>query len=185
MTEENVAKPAKKKFDRFRMETGTVGGFISDAWEQITGLGEEFREMYDNAPENLQQTSVNQTRDETASNIENLSEPCVNSSVLEELDCSTQLDMGKVYRGRQRQSRACQAGNAASMFRAASEAIREWQESNVSPDDDEEAAKKQAEELKIDFDDYKAAHDEADDLASELESLADEIDGFEFPGMFG
>ncbi|HEX6824880.1 MAG TPA: hypothetical protein VF077_01080, partial [Nitrospiraceae bacterium] len=67
---------------RFRTIEGTVEGFISDGFSEITGVGEEFREICDNTPENLQSTGVYESRDSTASSIEGFSEPSVDSSVL-------------------------------------------------------------------------------------------------------
>lgn len=59
----------------------TLADMVSDAFSAITALGEEFREMYDNAPEALQGTDVNQQRDETASAVESLSEPDVDEKL--------------------------------------------------------------------------------------------------------
>lgn len=193
-----MAKAAKKapakKFERFKTETGTVGSFISNGWGEITGLGEEFREIVDNAPDALKESEVNTQRDETASAVEGLNEPSVESSILDELECSTQIDMGKTYRGRQSQSRACRASNAAGYFRAAAEAVQMWFDDNDELPDEDAKGKELAErkeklaeleEANIDPDDYEKARSEAEGLISELEEIADEIDGMSWPGMFG
>lgn len=189
-------KEKKEKPARFTMLTGTVESFISDGFSEITSVGEEFREIYDNAPENLQQTDLNQTRDETATTIEGLDEPSVSSSILEGLECSCQIDNGKMYRGRMSQSRACRAGNGVAMLRAAAEAIQEWLDNNdempdISDDTDAEQLEERAaflrklEEKGWDADDYNEAREEAEDVVSTIEGIADEVDGLEFPGMFG
>ena len=186
-------KATKPKVERFRTETGTVGGFIGDGWGEITSLGEEFREIVDNAPDNLKENDVNTRREETASAVEGLSEPSVNSTILEEIEASTQIDLGKTYRGRQNQSRACRASNAAGYFRAAAEALQEWfDENDEIPDEDDkthatERKEKLAalEEANIDPHDYEQARGEVEGLISELEDIADEIDGMDWPGMFG
>ncbi|HEX6826704.1 MAG TPA: hypothetical protein VF077_10355, partial [Nitrospiraceae bacterium] len=157
------------------------------------GVGEEFREICDNTPENLQSTGVYESRDSTASSIEGFSEPSVDSSVLGELSCSCQIDNGKVYRGRQSQSRACRASNGAAQLRAAAEAVRAWLEENdeIPEADDHDAAslKARAEFIEEhDIDDvaeYEKAREEAEQLASDCEEIADEVEGLEFPGMFG
>jgi hypothetical protein len=187
MADTKVAKP---KVERYRVEAGTVEGFISDAFGIITGLGEEFREIYDNATEGLQQTQTNQTRDETASACENLSEPTVNNTIIGEIECSASLDMGKTYRGRQTQSRACQAGNAAAMFNAAADAVRQWVEDNPVLDEDATKKEKKEHEEKLeangwDADTFSEAHEEADTVISECEDCASEIESMEWPGMFG
>lgn len=198
----------KKVFAKTTTHNSDVASVISDAFEKITGLGEEFREIYDNAPENLQGNDVNSQRDETASAVESLSEPSVDSSILGGLDVSYVEDNGKVYRGAQRQSRACQAGNAATMFRAAAEAIDEWMDSNREADISEDSEGKWritiddvgsdsafdteddaraafVDQTGHDIDDYKAARDEGEQLSSDLNEIADEIEGMEWPGMFG
>lgn len=185
----------KVKVERFKQINGTVGQFMSDGWEEITALGEEFREICENTSDNLQQTQLYNTRDETASAVEGLSEPSCNSSILEELDAVTTIDLGKTYRGRQNQSRACRANNASAQIRAAADAVRQWLDENEeipeADTNDADSLKARAEKIEeletanIDIDDYEAARNEADSLADELESLADEIDGMEWPGMFG
>ena len=188
-------KAATPKPVRFSTITGTVEGFISDGFSEITGVGEEFREIVDNAPDGLKESGVNITRGDTADAIDGFSEPSVDSSILGELECTTQIDNGKTYRGRQSQSRACRAANGAAQLRAAAEAIRAWLEDNdeLPEADDRDAAslKQRLEKLEeletagIDPDDYDKAREEADELASSLDEIADEVEGLEYPGMFG
>lgn len=193
----DTPEAAKPKFERTSTTTGTVESFISDGFAEIQAVGEELREAYDNAPDNLKSTSVNETRDSTAGEIEGLNEPSVDSSILGELPCATVLDNGKVYRGRQSQSRACRASNASAMIRAAAEALRAWHEEHNEFDlseadqDDPHSLRERADTLdKIaekgyDVDEFRSALEEAEQVASELEDAADTIDNLEFPGMFG
>jgi hypothetical protein len=88
----------KEKPVRFTQVSGTVGDFISEGYSEIEEVASEFREIVDNAPENLKSTSINETRESTASELEGLDEVSVDSSILNELDCSTNVDNGKVYR---------------------------------------------------------------------------------------
>jgi len=202
--EKKVAPP------RFKTVEGTVEGFISDGFSEITSIGEEFREIYDNAPENLQQTDTNQRRNDAADTIEGMNEPSVESSILGELSCTSSIDMGKTYRGRQSQSRACRLSNGASQLRAAAEAITEWLDEhgevevheiaehpgrwtykindvavNESFDTEEDAKEAAEKELGYDLDDYEQARTEAESLPGELEEVADEAEGVDCPGMFG
>lgn len=209
-TTQTAKKPKKEVPPRFSSREGTVADFISDGFAEITSVGEEFREIYDNAPEGLKNSSVNEARDNTASTIEGFSEPDVSSSILSELSCSTQIDNGKMYRGRQSQSRACRANNGASMLRAAADALDNWlgensevrveedadQEgkwvyfigddgSDTSYDTEEDAKAALEQEIGHDMDDHNQAVEEADGLRDECNEIADEIEGLEFPGMFG
>jgi hypothetical protein len=189
-TATKVKAPPKPKFIRFRTVEGTVSGFIDDAFSEITDLGDEFREMYDNAPENLQQTGVNQTRDETASACESLNEPDCSNNILSELSAYYSADFGKLYRGRVAQSRACRASNCAAAFNAAAEAVRQWVDDNPPLDDDASKQEKRDHELTLaengwDADTFSEAHDQADTLIGECEDCASEIESMEWPGMFG
>lgn len=200
----------KSEHKRFSTINGTVESFISDGFAEIQSVGEEFREIYDNAPENLQQTDLNQTRDSTASEIESLSEPSVESSILGELDCTAQIDNGKLYRGRVSQSRACRAANGGNQLRAAAEAIQSWLDehgevevkedsdqpgkwvftvngegSDTSYDTEDAAKEALAAAIGYDIDDYEQAREEGERLVGELEEIADTVDGLEYPGMFG
>jgi len=185
-----VKKEAKPKFERFRIVEGTVSGFVGDAFSEITELGEEFREIVDNAPDGLRESDLNNRRDETASACEGLNEPSADNDILGELSASYQADYGKVYRGRISQSRACRASNAAAAFNAAADAVRQWVEDYPLLDD--EATKKDKKEhadmLKAnewDADAFCEAHEAADALISECEDCASEIENMEWPGMFG
>jgi hypothetical protein len=185
----------KQKLERFKNITGSVEDFISGGFSEIVSVGEELREAYDNAPDNLKETDVNTRRDEAASTIENLSEPSVNSSILGALDCAASIDMGKTYRGRQSQSRACRIANGAAQLQAAVDAINSWLEDNDEiPEVDEHdaasleqrAAKlKELKEAEIDPEDYEEARSEGESLVGDLEEIIGEAEGVDPPGMFG
>lgn len=191
-----MGKAAKKPvFERFTTITGTAESFIADGYAEIQAVGEEFREAYDNAPDNLKGSSVNEARDSTASEIEGLSEPSVDSSVLGGLSCTCRIDKGKVYRGRQTQSRACRLSNGAAQLRAAAEAVQSWlSENDELPEadtNDADSMKERAERLEelavagIDAEDYEKALEDAEQLASDCEEIADTVENLECPGMFG
>jgi hypothetical protein len=184
-------KPRAAPRPRYTDVTGTVEDFINSGMEEIKGVGEEFREIYDNASENLQASQVNQSRDGTASEIENLDEPSVESNVLGSLDCSYRHDRGP---GRS-ESRQTRASNGAGKLRAAAEAISGWLDENEeipeADQNDPESMRIRAEKLEeletrnIDPDDYEKARTEAGELVGTLEDIADTVEGLEYPGMFG
>jgi hypothetical protein len=188
-----VKAEKKEKPVRFTPCHGTVEEFISSGVEEIQEVGNELREAFDNSPESLQQTDVNQRREAAASEIENISEPSVSSSILGELDCSTQIDNGKLYRGRMSQSRVCRLANGAAKLRAAAEAINEWlgnsEEIEDADPDDPDSLRALADALDklggADVSDYNSAREEAETLAGECEEIADMAENLDVPGMFG
>lgn len=164
-------KEARKKPERFTYTVGTVAEFVSGAHSEAETLGEEMREAYDNAPENLKGSDVNTRRDEAAGTLEGLSEPEVND-ILGELEASYQHDNGKLYRGRMTESRAIRAANAAAKMNAAADAVRAWHEAAKKPKG-------------VSKDDFEEAQEEAETLISECEDYASELESVDFPGMYG
>lgn len=139
----------------------TVAELVADAHSTVTGLGEEFREMYDNAPESLQQTDVNQRRDETASAIESLSEPDVDEKLGALPAKFSPWQPARKGRGL---SRADQAAEAVARLETAVEVLQEYAEAEGRSEEDKDAA---------------------ESLVSDIEELRGEMEGLEFPGMFG
>lgn len=148
--------------------TDSTVSAISDAISDLTSLGDECREIVDNASENLQQTSRIQTFDETAGTLEGISEPDVPECVAElPITYSEQISTRK-GRG---ESRAVRCQNSLAVIQAAREAVDEWintrtEELGDKVDDDE---------------DVQAAVE----FVGELENLESDIEGCEFPGMYG
>lgn len=141
--------------------TGTVSS-ISDAFSALTELGDECRELVDNASENLQQTQRIQTFDETASTLEGLSEPTVPDCV-EDLPISYSESVPA--RKRMNTSRAVRCGNAVSVLQGAASALEEWLDDEANAEHDE--------------------RDDVEELKNELENAISDAEGCEFPGMFG
>lgn len=142
--------------------TDSTVSAISDAISDLTSLGEECREIVDNASENLQQTSRIQTFDETASALEGLSEPDV-PEVVAELPI-TYVEQISTRKGRG-ESRAVRCANSVAVLQAAQEAVATWLE-------DEENEKHED-------------RDDVEQLANDLEEIIGEAEGCEFPGMYG
>lgn len=142
--------------------TDSTVSAISDAISDLTSLGEECREIVDNASENLQQTSRIQTFDETASALEGLSEPDVPEVVAELPITYTEQISTRKGRG---ESRAVRCANSVAVLQAAQEAVAMWLE-------DEENEKHED-------------RDDVEQLANDLEEIIGEAEGCEFPGMYG
>lgn len=144
---------------------------ITDAISTLQSLGEECREIVDNASENLRQTSRIQTFDETASALENISEPDIPECVAEL--AITYTSQQSARKGRS-ESRATRCANEVAVLSAARDAAQTWIEERT---EELEADDKTAEE-----DD---AVQEAVQFVSELDDLISEVEGCEFPGMYG
>lgn len=154
--------------------TGTVHGCISDGVSALVSLGEECREIVDNAPEGLNQTSRIETFDETAGTLENMSEPeipdCIGDAPLD------YYESVPTRKGRSA-SRSTQCSNAVAMITAGKEAIEaqmaKWEEEKSAEASEDEKAGLQD---KI---------DEARSCVDDLDNIISEAEGVEFPGMFG
>lgn len=103
----------------------TVADAISGAVADLTSLGEECREVYDNMPESLQQGSRGTTMDETASTLEDVQEPEV-PELLGALACTWREALPK-RKGRGL-SRASRRDNAVAALDAAVQAVEEWRD---------------------------------------------------------
>ena len=135
---------------------------ISDAISDLTSLGEECREIVDNAEGGLRETQRIQTFDETASALENLSEPDV-PEVVAELSI-TYSEQVSTRKGRG-ESRAVRCSNSVAVLQAAQEAVSVW--------------------LEDDANEEHADRDDVEQLANDLEEIIGEAESCEFPGMFG
>jgi hypothetical protein len=120
-------------------------------------LASECREIVDNASEGLAQTQRIQTLEQTASSLENLSEPSVPEKFVE---IQVKYDWATKSRG---VSRAVRCSNAVSALQAVVGACEERLE-NKSENGDLE---------------------EIETLRDECQGAIDEAEGCEFPGMYG
>lgn len=152
--------PDKDGYNDLRTKrfTTTVDTLIEDAYSTIEELASEMQEAYDNMPESLQGGDVGKRRQEAADNLSNLDKPDIPDDALE---VSTvflpSLDTS---------SRAKRASEAADMLNTAAGTIRE------QIDKMEEAAE-------------KPDTSELEELADKLEEDSSELEGIEFPGMYG
>jgi hypothetical protein len=162
----------RKRKHKFVTHTGTVSS-LSDAFTELESLGEESRELVDNASEGLAQTQRIQTFEETAGTLENLSEPeipsCVAELAIQWTECTS------------RSGRANRRDNAVACLTAAKDAAESWLEEQRAKDEEAGGVAESEdvpEEDEVDL-------DEVEQFISELDDLIGEAEGCEFPGMFG
>jgi hypothetical protein len=137
----------------------TISGAVSDAFSTLSELGEECREVVDNAPESLQNSPRNETLGETADALESLSEP-------DTPKCIGDLPITFTYKPQRRMSRSDRRYEAVRILEAAKDAAQAWL-------DDEENAESTADS------------EEVDAFIGEIEEIVSEAENVEFPGMFG
>ena len=194
-------------------QSSTVSA-VSDAFSELTTLGEECREIVDNAPEGLNQTQRIQTLDETASELENLSEPDIPGdagdlpiSYSEAVPARKRMNTGRAVR---RDNAVAILSRAVSALEDRIEQMREDADKLGADADDAEAELPDGTEptpvegeptpvemavLKAPPADEASPADKAEKLrndADEMETCKDDIqqvidavEGLEFPGMFG
>jgi hypothetical protein len=140
--------------------TQSLSSMVADAWSVIEGLGEECREVCDNMPESLQQTSRYEALDASASAIEGLSEPDVD-------DCLEDVQVTYTpAKLKPRAGRAARCEAAVAQLEAAKDAVESY-----GSDQDEKGNNSTAEA--------------AESLANDLDTIIGEAQNLEFPGMFG
>lgn len=154
----------KKKFEEKKM---SLADAVSTAFGEITSLGEEMREAFDNTPESLQQSGVGEARGEAADNLENISEIDV-PDILQDTDAKkfevTWSEPVRTAKQAMKLSRSARRDDALMMLDACVEFLNEL-------------ADKESESEEI--------RDAAKELSDELENAKGEIEAVEFPGMFG
>jgi hypothetical protein len=156
---------------KYKEYTGSVSS-VSDAFSALESLGEEAREIVDNASEGLSQTSRIQTFDETADTLEGLSEPdvptCVADLPITWTECTT------------RTGRATRRDNATACLTAAKNAAESWLEEQRAKEADADGVAESDEggEDEVDL-------DEVEQFISDVDDMITEAEGCEFPGMYG
>jgi len=139
--------------------TSTIEALVDEAFEVVDELQGELQEAYDNMPVGLQGGAAGEARLEAAGQLESISgdAPTLPDSV-----SAIRLVH---YPALRQSSRGDRAYEAAAKLKAASHEIQKYINSGLK--------------LK------KAAVAELEECLQQLESQADEIEGVEFPGMFG
>lgn len=148
--------------------TGTMSS-VSDAVSALTDLGEECREIVENAEGGLRETSRIQTLEETAGVLESLSEPDVPECISElTLNYDEQVPRRKARSA----SRVVRGQNACTLLQAAVEAAQQWLDDTDCQPEDMGSTK-------------EAEREEVNDFIAELDNIIGDAESCEFPGMFG
>lgn len=144
----------------------TTKGTIADAESAVSDLqelGNECREIFDNAGEALQQTSRNQTMSETADALEYLE---LSASIPDDVaNLEIEYSVEKPRSRREGLSRRARRDNAVALLTAAKDRLEAWQSEMESADDD--------------------VKEEVSVLIDELDEHIGTAENAEFPGMFG
>lgn len=154
----------------------TVSAAIADANSEVESIADEMREWADNIEEKFSTTDKYQRINDAAETLENLDKP-------DETDMDSDADrvitVGQSVQSRKGRatSRACRAGNAASLYDAAASELRDYAEEL------REKVKTLTDQVEIDP--LNKYAEEADELADACEAAKDEVEGVELPGMFG
>lgn len=154
-------------------QSACVADAVSMAFGALEELAGECREIVDGASEGLSQTQRIQTLDETASQLEGLSEP-------EVPDLLGQQRIEYVEATKSRGvSRAARRDNAVSALQAVVECLEERLA------DLEEKLKDGRAVTKVSTDNVEGEIATVEGLRDECQSAIDEAEGCEFPGMYG
>ena len=136
----------------------SIADAISEAFGELISLAEEVREVCDNMPESLQQSSRYEALDGAASELENLNEPSVDDALGE-----IKVDiMRLVPGGRRGPSRNTRCGDAAMILDVIYEKLDE-----------------------IACDEKNALHEVAEALRDEIDEAKAIAESIDFPGMYG
>jgi hypothetical protein len=172
--------PTRAEYEKLKVGKFTVPveELIADANSAVEEVAGELRDWYDNLPESFQNGDKGERLSEAADTLEGVSQPDTSEEVLAKITAYHQpaLKAG---------SRAARLGEAAGMYRAAAEAIREFVggHEDDKPDD--------AGRVHVEFDEGGDKVTVAVDLdalgsaADECDNAADEVEGVEVPGMYG
>lgn len=151
--------------------TETNVSAVEDAISDLEELGNECREIVDNASDGLKETSRIQTFDETAGTLEGISAPDIPECVADLTMTVTTQQSTRKGRG---ESRAVRCSNAVSVLQAASEAAQQWLDEN-------EAAPAEG----VSTAEHHALRDEVVDFIAEVDDIISDAESCEFPGMYG
>lgn len=146
-------------------QEASIADAVSAAFSELEELGNECREVVDNASEGLSQTQRIQTLDETASTLEGISEPTVP-------DDFGDIKIGYIELTKRRGvSRSARRDNAVAKLSGVVDAC------------EEELEKFGDEENRTD--EHQTQYEAIELLRDDCQQLLDEAEGCEFPGMYG
>lgn len=155
---------------KLRERSLTIEDAIDEAWGELTTLAEEMREAFDNTPEGRQNDGAGAARGEAADTLENLTEP----TMPDELKVKEGEDPAKFTvkwsvrilspSAERRKTRSDRRYEATETYSAVKDFLEGIADNSEYSNDEKEAAAT---------------------LVDEIESVVDEAEGVEFPGMYG
>lgn len=168
--------PSKTQYIVLRNKhfTTNVSELITDAFSEIESLGSEMRDWYDGMPENFQSGDKGEAVNNAADSLEGMESPGL-SQIFEHISV-VHLPGLKVN------SRSDRASDAADMLRSASESIDEWIEENRVNKESNKTVEleEDGEKISITVDFY-----DLETVSGEIMTAAEDLEGIEFPGMYG
>lgn len=178
-----VEKKQRKKQPAYKnvSHKGSMGG-VADAFSMIEELGNECREIVDNAGDALANTQRIQTFGETADVLENV-------SAVDVPDCISDVEIHygesvPTRKGRST-SRSVRCSNIVSILEAAKSRAEELKDENESHREEYENASVEDREGMAEPDYTEEDEGEMGTFIDELENVINEIESLEFPGMYG
>jgi len=174
----------KYKTNTGSFETALAG--LADLEE----LASECREIVDNATEGLAQTQRIQTMSETADALENIETAVdIPDSLTDEVVSWTEAYPSRKGRSLSRSNRRNNAIAGAQQVidacRAISDDVEEPEEPTREDGESEADYDKRHDEWADEQQEWQTRHDDAEELADTLEGIVNEVEGLEFPGMYG
>jgi hypothetical protein len=168
---------------RPHQESVTIASALGIFYGDVEGLSEEIREVCENMPESLQNGDRYQTLDATATELEDVTSRQEDlPDWAEKLIGEEKVAVNVMYLGgkrKGRESRAMRASNAAAYADAVISTLRDWADANAEKmDEDAKEGIAGPEEMLTQI-------DEAREFADQLEEYKDQVEGCEFPSMFG
>lgn len=149
--------------------TETNVSAVEDAISNLEELGNECREIVDNASDGLKETSRIQTLDETAGTLEGISAPDIPECIADLPMTVTTEQSTRKGRG---ESRVVRCANAIAVLQAASEAAQQWLDDTDCQPEDMSSEKEEQ-------------RDEVQTFIDELDNIVGDCENCEFPGMYG
>ena len=176
---------ARLKYKSFNGSFETALSTLSE----LESLAEECREIVDNASEGLKNTQRIQTFEQTADTLEGID---VNVDIPDSLtDEVVDWSEGEQTRKGRSLSRADRRDNAIAGAQAVAERCREIENEDEPEleerreDETDEGWSERESMWNAEHDEWETRKDDACTLADTLEELIGEVEGCEFPGMYG
>lgn len=166
-----------KKLPKLTNHDTELGSGIDGAVSDLKELGDEMRSWYDNMSENLQGGDKGIAVEECADALEGIDEPNVPDELTALAFPYTQMKPS----GKKGAPRWMRRDNAVTILECAKARLEEWIElRNIDLDPGDEDVEETQERI-----DAQARVDEAQELVDALDTIIDDANGVEFPGMYG